>query len=198
MVDNHIEKAAPAGIAEARGPPLPFVPSGCHWEPGYRWLCVHTIPGGEILALQSLRKLGLCTWLPEHLSAGGRICPLFPRYLLVQADLGADVWRAIYRTPGVKTILGTHHERPASLPAHALASLWRQCAANGVIYPAEPPAKTRPIVILPGTVLELAAGPFVARTGVCEWSERERVAILLTVFGREVRVIVPRRDLSPV
>jgi len=147
--------------------------------------------GQEKTAERAVRGLGLCTWLPKHF-AGGRERPLFPAYLFAQADLSADPWRGIYRQRGVATILGTQHERPAVVPAAALAVLWADCAANGVIYPKTDVPRAPLPPIPPGAEVTVAAGAFAGLRGICQMTDRDRVTILLRILGREARVTMPR------
>jgi len=182
-------------MSEAGAPVGAFVPCGCRSEPSFQWLCVNTEFGRETLADQELRTLGLCTWLPSHLQRG-RIRPLFPRYLFVQADRGAELWRRIYRTRGVVTVLGSG--RPARVPAVVLEVLWRQCAPNGVSYPPEPVPVDRTSLIPPGAAVLIADGVMVGLTGICQWSDGKRVRLLLEILGRGVDVTVPRSSVDAV
>jgi transcriptional antiterminator RfaH len=182
-------------MSEAGAPVGAFVPCGCRGEPAFQWLCVNTEFGRETLADQELRTLGLCTWLPSHLLRD-RIRPLFPRYLFVQADRGAELWRRIYRTRGVVTILGSG--RPASVPASVLEILWQQCAPNGVIYPPKPVPVDHTTPIPCGSSVLLASGAMIGLTGICQWSDGKRVRLLLEILGRGVAVTVPRASVEAV
>jgi transcriptional antiterminator RfaH len=181
-------------MSEAGAPTGAFVPCGRYCDPLFRWLCVHTGPGQEDLAKNRITELGIPAWLPRWRSEG-RIRPLFPRYLFVQVDLDAGLWPAIFRQPGVVTILGTRStrlERPATVPAEVLDILWQQCAADGVIYPPEPAPVDRTTPIPCGTKVQLASGAMIGLTGICLWSDGKRVRLLLEILGRGVAVTVPR------
>jgi transcription antitermination factor NusG len=169
-----------------------FVPCGCRRGASFHWLCVRTAFSAEIVADQALRAMGFCTWLPLHLSRE-RLRPLFPRYLFVQADLGADLWRGIYRCRGVDTILGTRLERPACVPAAALQALWSLCAADGVMSPEQEP---HPAALIPeGAAVVLTAGPMTDLRGICRWSNARRVRLLVEIMGRGVAITVPREHV---
>ena len=168
-----------------------FVPCGRRYGAGIEWLCVMTEFGQEKVAERAVRDLGLCTWLPKHFT-GGRERPLFPAYLFAQADLAADPWQGIFRQPGVSTVVGTYRERPAIVPGAALAVLWADCAANGVIYPkADVPRAPLP-PIPPGAEVTVATGAFAELRGICQRCAGDRVTILLRILGREARVTMPR------
>ena len=99
------------------------------------------------------------------------------------------------------TILGTRStrlERPASVPASVLDILWRQCAADGVIYPPEPLVADRATPIPCGTTVLLASGAMIGLTGICQWSDGKRVRLLLEILGRGVRVTVPRSSVEAI
>lgn len=205
MFDSRTGRACLDANPEAGAPIGAFVPCGCRCEPSFKWLCVYTEFGAEMLADQELRTQGLCTWYPMHFERE-RIRSMFPRYLLMQADLADDLWRKAYRTPGVVTVLGTRYERPSSVPAVVLETLWSQCAPNGVIYPAKPPPPPMPSgdrisVIPPGTPVKLDSGPYAAvfanASAICRWSSAKRVALLLrTLDGREDQLTVPRSHVG--
>jgi transcription antitermination factor NusG len=187
-------------MSEAGAPTGAFVPCGRYCDPDFRWLCVHTGAGQEDLAKSHISKLGMPAWLPRHRS-DGRIRPLFPRYLFVQADPDAGLWPQIFRQPGVVTILGTRStrlERPASVPASVLKKLWDQCAPDGVIYPPEPEPVDRTTPIPPGASVLLASGAMVGLTGICQWSDGKRVRLLLEILGRGVPVTADRADVVAV
>jgi transcription antitermination factor NusG len=187
-------------MSEAGAPVGAFVPCGRYSDPAFRWLCVHTGAGQEKLAKDHISALGMPAWLPRWRSEG-RTRPLFPRYLFVQADPDAGLWPRIFRQPGVVTILGTRStrlERPASVPASVLDILWRQCAADGVIYPPEPLVADRATPIPCGTTVLLASGAMIGLTGICQWSDGKRVRLLLEILGRGVRVTVPRSSVEAI
>lgn len=200
MFDSRTDQVCLDANPEAGAPIGAFVPCGCRSGPAFQWLCIYTEFGAETLADQELRTQGLCTWYPLHFDRE-RIRSMFPRYLLMQADLADDLWRKAYRTPGVVTVLGTRYERPSSVPALVLETLWRQCAPNGVIYPAKPVMLgDRTSRIAPGTPVKLVSGPYAAMfadaRAICRWSPARRVALLLkTLDGRETKLTVPRSDV---
>src|SRR3546814_20467106 len=66
-----------------------------------RWFVVYTHPGAERMAEGQLGRQGFTTYLPRRMKERrhARRCervtaPLFPRYLFVEPDLGAQRWRA--------------------------------------------------------------------------------------------------------
>lgn len=144
---------------------------------------------------RAIRKLGMPVWCPMHEAPSHRIELLFPRYLLIQADLAVDGWRRIYSLPGVETVLGIQG-RPTPLPPGSLDLLFAACDVDGVMYLPEPVRAPRPRIAR-GTVVTVEAGQFAGWVGVCRWSSRKRVAVLLSLLGREVQVLLPRDDVTP-
>jgi hypothetical protein len=187
VIDAKINPARDASSTDARGALFPFVPCGCQRGPGFHWYCVNTEFHQEVLALQQLRTLGFCTWLPQEAPKDSPIRPLFARYLFVQFDRADDGWREIYSRRGVVTILGTSSGRPACMPAGALESLWEQCHPNGVIYP--DPVETSPAV--PALVVRRAKPLPTGFEHITQWSASSRLAILLRTLNGEVP---PARD----
>jgi transcriptional antiterminator RfaH len=109
--------------------------------------------------------------------------PFFPRYLFVKLDLAVDSWRAIRSTVGVSDIV-CFSERPAPLPAGVIETLRRQENAQGLIEYAGSSLK-------PGDSVVVLSGPFAHQLGQCSnVSDNERVAILLDLLGRKVRVVL--------
>lgn len=143
---------------------------------------------------RAVRALGMPTWLGQHGDAEHRIKLLFPRYLLFQADLSsADRWRDLYTKPGVETILGTRGERPTPLRVGSLDGLFNRCGLDGVIRQDRPVQRLGRIA--PGALVSVKTGRSAGWKGVCRWSSSKRVAVLLSVLGRDAKVQVPRADV---
>ena len=109
--------------------------------------------------------------------------PFFPRYLFVKLDLAVDSWRAIRSTVGVSDIV-CFSDRPTPLPAGVIETLQRQENTQGLIEYAGSSLK-------PGDSVVVLSGPFAHQLGRCSnVSDDERVAILLDLLGRKVRVVL--------
>jgi transcription antitermination factor NusG len=155
---------------------------------------IHTIGKCELPVLQQLRHLGFCCWWPRFLTKNDRVWGLFPAYLFCQVHFESERWQNIYRAYGVRTVLGTHNERPATLPLGCLDPLMAQCGPDGVLYPREKPSRPRPAEIPAGVKVEIDSGRFAGWRGVCEWSSGTRAAVLLHALGGPARMNVPRED----
>ena len=171
-----------------------FRPIGFRAAAASRWFVLVTGYQAERSVERAVRALGMPTWLGKHEDAEHRIRLLFPRYLLFQADLASnDRWRELYRQPGVEMVLGTRGERPTPLRIGSLDGLFNMCSSDGVIYQDRPVQRFDRIA--PGAIVQLKAGRFAGWEGVCRWSNGKRVAVLLSILGREVAVQVPRADI---
>lgn len=157
---------------------------------GPLWYAVHTHPRAELKALTHLRRQNYRVYLPcygkeiRHARKSERVVrPFFPRYLFVQLDLARTSWRPIRSTTGVSELV-SFGGQPAPLPAGVIEALQRQENAEGLIQLAR--QKYRP-----GDSVVVLRGPFARQLGLCDGvSDNERVAILLDLLGRKVRVVL--------
>jgi len=159
--------------------------------PGARWYVVHTQPNGEARADLNLRRQGFSTYLPRY--ARGRrharrhdvvARPLFPRYLFVALDPARDRWRSIHSTFGVSHLVAAG-EDPLSVPDGVVDEIRARETHDGFVRLGLPAG------VRPGSAVRLIDGIFSEATGVLERiADANRVAILLQLLGREVRVFV--------
>jgi len=156
-------------------------------SPGPRWYCAWTHHGGETRAELGLMARGFEVCLPlvrarrvEHVG------PLFPGYLFVRFDPGKDQWRRIYRTSGIAGLIGAAVDRPTPVPEGVVEDLARRMAPNRIVDDQGHAA------IGAGDQATVLEGPWAGWAGICTLSSRERVRLLLSVFGREAEVDFPR------
>jgi transcriptional antiterminator RfaH len=156
---------------------------------GPLWYAVNTHPREEFKALTHLQRQEYQAYLPRYAKKIRHarkveqvIRPFFPRYLFVNLDLGITGWRSIRSTIGVTDIVcfGGH---PAPLPAGVVETLQSQQDADGHLK------FVRQNALKPGDSVVVLSGPFARQLGLCDGvSDNERVAILLDLLGRKVRV----------
>jgi len=189
------------GLADGGTPDTCFLPCGS--RSGVPWYCIQSHPGAELEAEWHLRNQGFAAYVPQfetiRQNRQTRIAPLFPCYLFSQVTERAPSWGPMRSTRGVSTVL-VRPGTPDPAPVHpaALTSLWRQCAPNGVIYPRDK-AHARPALpSVLGASVSVEAGAFTSFIGVCQREARDRVAILLSILGRETIVWMPRADVRRV
>jgi transcriptional antiterminator RfaH len=158
---------------------------------GQRWYVVQSHPNAEQRALAHLERQGFPTYLPRFLKRrrhARRVeivpAPLFPRYLFVGIDLATQRWRSIFSTGGVSRLI-CQGEQPAAIPERVIDSLKLREDADGYVQ-LDHRAGFRT-----GDRIRILEGAFVDCLGLYEgMRESQRVAILLDLLGRKVRVTV--------
>ncbi len=156
-----------------------------------RWYVAQTHPHGEAKASLHLRRQGFEIYLPRYLKSrrhARRVdtvaAPLFPGYLFVAIDMTTQRWLSIQSTIGVARLV-RDGDRPAAVPLHVLEALKCREDAGGFVQLQRPPR------FLPGDKVRIREGAFCDCYGLYEgMSGRERVAILLELLGRKVRVVL--------
>ena len=160
-------------------------------EVGPRWHVVQTHPHAEEKAASHLVRQGYGIYLPRYLKRrrhARRIetvsAPLFPRYLFVGIDRMTQRWRSIHSTIGV-TQLVCNGEDPAWVPEKVISDLRGREDERGFVH-----LDLRPRFAL-GDKIRVVDGVFDACLGLFDgMADRERVAILLDLLGRKVRVVL--------
>jgi len=156
-----------------------------------RWYVAHTHPHAEAKATAHLSRQGFDIYFPRYIKRrrhARRIetvpAPLFPRYLFVAIDLNAQRWRSIFSTVGVSRLV-CNGEDPSPVPVGIVEALKSREDANGFIK-----LDCRPRFHV-GDKIRVLDGAFSSCLGLFEgMAERERIAILLDLLGRKVRVIL--------
>lgn len=179
-----------------------------------RWYCVRTDYGLERTADIEIRMAGITLFAPTvYVPArparrdGRSVRParpchvelLFPRYLFAQFRR-ADDWQIIRDLPGVDYILGTRPDTPAPIPDDAIDIIRKVCEINDCRYPTGVDLQNldAPAPLAVGSMAQFTSGSMVDCRGICEWSDAERVKLLMTILGREVRVVARRSMVEAV
>jgi transcriptional antiterminator RfaH len=160
-------------------------------EPYPHWFVAHTHPQAEAKAVAHLNRQGFEIYFPRYLKRrrhARRIetvaAPLFPRYLFVAIDLNAQRWRSICSTVGVSRLV-CNGDNPTPVPAGIVEAMKSREDATGFIK-----LDCRPRFSA-GDKVRVLDGAFTSCLGLFEgMAERERVAILLDLLGRKVRVVL--------
>ncbi len=155
------------------------------------WYVVQTQPNAERKADAHLKRQGFETYLPRYQKRRRHArkvdlvpAALFPRYMFVSIDIAAQRWLAIRSTVGVSQVVCNGNE-PAAVPSGVVERLKASEDANGFI-----PLDTRPH-FNPGDKIKILDGAFADCLGLIDAvTDRERVAILLDLLGRKVRVVL--------
>jgi transcriptional antiterminator RfaH len=162
-----------------------------------RWYVVQTHMHSENKAAAHLIRQGYEIYLPRYMKRrrhARRVdnvpSPLFPRYLFVGFDLETVRWRSIQSTQGVSHLICNSNE-PALMPQSVIADLRRREDDNGFIR-LDPQ-----LLYAPGDKIRVVDGVFGDSFGLFEgMADRDRVAILLDLLGRKVRVVLDRESVA--
>lgn len=153
------------------------------------WYVVQTQVNAEAKAARNLLRQGFEIYLPRYLKRRSHArkvdkvaTPLFPRYLFVRIDMATQRWRSIQSTFGVSHLV-TNGPDPAPIAQNVLGSLRAREDENGFIK-----MDRRPPFSL-GEKVRVLAGAFTDNLGLFDgMGDHDRVAILLDLLGRKVRV----------
>jgi transcriptional antiterminator RfaH len=153
------------------------------------WYVVQTQINAEAKAARNLLRQGFEIYLPRYLKRRSHArkiekvpSPLFPRYMFVQIDMATQRWRSIQSTFGVSHLVlqGTD---PARVPPEVVSELKAREDDSGCVR-----LDHRPKFAL-GAKVRVLAGVFAENLGLFDGlADRDRVAILLDLLGRKVRV----------
>lgn len=166
--------------------------------PAQAWYVVHTRPHQEVKAAQNLERQNFGVYLPRYLrrrSHARRVeqvaRPLYPRYLFVTLDPTRQRWRAINSTFGVVGLI-CRGDAPAPMDDGIIAELKEREDERGLVR-LEPASRLRP-----GDAVRVLDGAFASCLGLFEGiSDSDRVAILLDMLGRKVRIMLNGEAIEP-
>ncbi len=155
------------------------------------WYVVQSQPNAERKAIVHLERQGFSTYLPRYLKRRRHArkveivpAPLFPRYLFVAIDLTAQRWRSIFSTVGVSRLV-CNGDMPTPISDHVLETLRKREDAGGYVRLEHRPNFNA------GDRIRVLDGAFADCLGLYEgMRDNDRVAILLDLLGRKVRVTV--------
>jgi len=155
------------------------------------WFVVQTQVNAEAKAAAHLERQGFSSYLPRYLKRRSHarkvetvVRPLFPRYLFVAIDLATQRWRSIQSTLGVSHLVCAG-DRPAQVGDSVIDALRAREDEVGFIKLA------RRSAFSPGDKVRIVEGAFLDSLALVEGvSDHDRVAVLLSLLGRKVRVFV--------
>jgi transcriptional antiterminator RfaH len=160
-------------------------------DPHFNWCVVQTQPHTESKAASHLVRQGFISYLPRYLKRRRHArrtelvaAPLFPRYMFVAVDIATQRWRAIQSTIGVASLV-RNGDVPATVPLEVISELKLREDARGFIQ-----FDTKPRFVA-GDKVRVVDGVFIDCLGLFECcNDQDRVAILLDLLGRKVRVVI--------
>lgn len=156
-----------------------------------RWYVVQTQVNAEAKAAGHLARQGFGLYFPRYRKRRSHarkidsvVRPLFPRYLFVAIDLATQRWRSIQSTVGVSHLVSWSGS-PASVDDSVISALKAREDESGFVRLDRRPR------FAPGDKVRVLDGAFTDSVAFVEGvTDRERVAILLELLGRKVRVLV--------
>ena len=156
-----------------------------------RWYVVQTQVNGEAKAAQNLLRQDYQIYLPRYLKRRRHARkvdfvakPLFPRYMFVRIDLATQRWRSVQSTYGVSHLV-LNGSDPAPVAGQVIYALKAREDASGYVT-----LEQRPKFAI-GEKVRVLAGVFADNLGLFDgMADRDRVAILLDLLGRKVRVSI--------
>lgn len=156
-----------------------------------KWFVVQTRAKAENKAAAHLERQGYRVYLPRYLKRRRHArkvdvvaAPFFPRYLFVAIDTLTQRWRSVQSTIGVSHLVCSGDD-PAVLPSKVIEELWAREDERGYIQLDAGPR------FAPGDKIRVVEGVFTECFGVFEAAtDAERVAILLDLLGRKVKVVL--------
>jgi transcriptional antiterminator RfaH len=155
------------------------------------WHVVQTHVHSEAKAQLHLGRQGFETYLPRYLKRRRHArrtetvaAPLYPSYLFVTFNPAIHRWRSIQSTVGVARLV-CNGDMPATMDDAIVNGLKGRENAEGFIELARRPQ------FAAGDQVRVREGVFGDCLGLFEsMGDRERVAILLDLLGRKVRVLL--------
>jgi len=155
------------------------------------WFVVRTQSRAEEKAMQHLTNQGFVAYLPRYRRRVRHarrneivLRPLFPGYLFVHLDLDHCRWRSINGTVGVREIL-TNGDTPLVVSTRIVDEIKAREDESGAVKLAAPSFAR-------GQAVRLLEGPLTDVNGLFEeMRDENRVILLVSLLGREVRMQVP-------
>ena len=160
------------------------------------WFVAQLKPQGLRLAIQNLDRQGFQHFCPKRLETtikrGKPVAdekPLFPGYIFVQFDPVQAGWTSINGTRGVTRLILTDIRKPVPLPAEFMSGLMARCDRVGVV--------TAPTDLKIGDTIRVLSGPFAeAIARIEQFTDDERLQILMDLMGQKTRISVPRTKVE--
>ncbi len=147
------------------------------------WFVAVAKPAQEFRAQYELNNQGFETYLPTIRSK-----PMFPRYLFTRFDRDVDNWGTIRSTRGCIDVL-KHGFLPQAVPSQAMNLI--------MAYKDAPESFHTNPAYQAGQRVTVIGGPFSSFEGLFQESAKDRVKVLLELFGAKREVEIRLHDIAP-
>ncbi len=189
------DTATPEGVVEAP-PGMEDTLEAARAAAGTRWYVIHTYSGYENKVRTNLERRVGSMGMQEKIfrilvptedeieikDGKRRIAKkkVFPGYVLVEMIMDDDSWYVVRNTPGVTGFVGSG-TKPLPLQEKEVKAILRQLG--------DETPKFR-ITYQKGSAVRINSGPFMDFSGVVDeiLPEKEKVRVLVSIFGRETPV----------
>ena len=190
------EPEAPAPEPEPEKPSAAVPTAEPQVDTGRRWYVIHTYSGYENKVKTNLEHriqsmdMGdkifqvLVPTEEEIEIKNGKRHPverkIFPGYVLVEMVMSDDSWYVVRNTPGVTSFVGSGN-KPTELTDTEVRAILRQIKLDAPKYK---------VAFTKGEAVRVTDGPFTDLHGVVDEvnPERNKVKVLVSIFGRETPV----------
>lgn len=171
---------------------------------GAAWYCAEMHPGRERAAFDDLikpdspNKRVWDAYLPEVLERRfsrerdgrerSRIVPvlMFPGYIFIRFDAARDPWPKLYGVRGFRHLIYASPGQPWPISETQMAAIRAKQA-----FETERLESFIATPIPAGARLKVVTGGWTGFEGVCLWSSKDRVRLLMSLFGRTFEQDVP-------
>jgi transcriptional antiterminator RfaH len=155
-----------------------------------RWFAARVKPGQAAIALDSLSRQQFETYFPqltiERFKNGKRqsvLQPLFPGYVLIRMALATATWQAINATRGIIRLLSSIPDGPPSPIRIGEIEALQMADSQGKLKVSEIND------IRKGDTVRIKEGPFANAQALVTYTKQERAEFLLSLLGREIKVV---------
>lgn len=159
-----------------------------------RWVVVQVKSQREDVAIKNLRETGFecyCPKLVKRTKRGDVQVPMFPGYIFAHVDLAnMPLWRTIRSHQGVLKLLMQTCSDPGVLPLG-----W----VEGLIERGPLVVDFEQIVnFTKGQKIRFTAGPLSGIEGKIHWTDKQRVALLIDLLGKDTIVYSTIQLIAPI
>jgi transcription antitermination factor NusG len=159
-----------------------------------RWIVVQVKSQCEDLTVENLEESGFRCFYPRlTVQRGAKVekRPMFPGYIFVEIDLlDMPKWRTIKSHRGAIKMLMLTSGCPGVLPTGLVEAMIERgdllADFNDVVK------------LVKGQKIRFTAGPLSGIHGVIQWTNKERVSLLVDLLGRETLVQSTTNLVSPI
>jgi len=168
----------------------------------YAWRVAAVKPLAEFTAEDQLSRQGFQAFNPRcavsRVQQGRRVTtevPYIRGYIFVNLDTEREGWQRVNNTRGVRRLLPETSEVPSPVDQRMMDVLIGKCSGSGLMEARHVDAAVSKLIPVGGTV-KITQGAFEGFEAPVEWSNDERVTVLLSMLGGRRPVQVQRSDVE--